>query len=645
MSNGIIDIGTRYDQFQAEAVANILNDYRDNPDGRFLLVIPTGGGKTFTAVKAINKLFEEGILNSNKDRVLWTAHKTELKNQAQETFDKFKTKHPNKSYLEQVDFKMISGAQAHIQEHPEVKIVVIDEAHHAKISNVQYGPLFDYPNLGILGLTATPSRHDGAPLKFEKESYSIGFPDLAKKQIILNPEIREIEGGRFEKLSIRGTKFSGLEDLETEERDQRIISHIQKYNEDYNKIIVFVGSVNHTENLCRKMNESALADLYESIDYIHGGSRSGNEDRNDFIERIKSHKKSIVINYNILEEGYDDPSVNTVIMARPSQSKLVYMQAVGRAIRANPHNPNKTAYIVEVADSLPNIRYRIDNRWLFSEISDSLEPAVEDEFFGSAQEFSDSLKKIYSAYNVDKEHQIIPEWNKSYRYALLLFRSLARIDDSGNKIYRHFPILIDNENRMAVSNWFNFLSERMEKNRNLGIAAEPAMQMSRYHDIGLLQDEGRRQLVYEAMETASEIACSEHRPDKKPIQPWITFTALRYRENEVDQEVQDFIGDIVNHQMIENQVKEKTHVPGAKIIKFPLPLSSHVGQVITPSEFEKLEGIINQLKELKDNEGNQDHRNAVRDLLDNSILPVDMIFRESLPIIVREDIQYHLTIN
>ena len=69
MREGIIDIGSRYDQFQAEAVANILNDYRDKLAGRFLLVIPTGGGKTFTAVKALNKLFDDRVLNPDSDRV------------------------------------------------------------------------------------------------------------------------------------------------------------------------------------------------------------------------------------------------------------------------------------------------------------------------------------------------------------------------------------------------------------------------------------------------------------------------------------------------------------------------------------------------------------------------------------------------
>ena len=185
MSEGIVDLAARYDQFQDEAVSNILNDYRDNPAGRFLLVIPTGGGKTFTAVKALNRLFQEGVLNTQTDRVVWTAHRQELLNQAKATFEKFQERNPNEHHLDLVDIKMIHGVREHISNHPEVKIVVIDEAHRST-GAIMYNPLFDYPQLGILGLTATPSRHDGQALRFDKESYSIGFPDLVEKQIILN---------------------------------------------------------------------------------------------------------------------------------------------------------------------------------------------------------------------------------------------------------------------------------------------------------------------------------------------------------------------------------------------------------------------------------------------------------------------------
>ena len=116
---------------------------------------------------------------------------------------------------------MISGVTEHFKTHDDVRLVVIDEAHHAATANIQYGPIFDYPCLGILGLTATPSRHDGQPLEFERETYSIGFPDLIEKRIILSPEIRKIEGGRFEGVKAKGNGFSGLDALGTEERDNR----------------------------------------------------------------------------------------------------------------------------------------------------------------------------------------------------------------------------------------------------------------------------------------------------------------------------------------------------------------------------------------------------------------------------------------
>ena len=72
----------RFDQFQSEAVKNVVADYREKLAGRYLMVIPTGGGKTFTAVKAVNELYMQGILDAESDRVVWAAHRQELIEQA-----------------------------------------------------------------------------------------------------------------------------------------------------------------------------------------------------------------------------------------------------------------------------------------------------------------------------------------------------------------------------------------------------------------------------------------------------------------------------------------------------------------------------------------------------------------------------------
>lgn len=275
-----ISVVSRYDEFQAEAVMNILSDYRNNLNGNYLLVIPTGGGKTYTAVKAINALFVNRILNSEKDQVVWGAHRSELINQAEDTFNEYAVSHPESDFRDKVKVGMMSEITEYVRENSDkVRIAVIDEAHHAATRNITYAPLFNYPNLGILGLTATPSRHDGEPLDFEKESFSIGFPDLVERQLILSPEIDTVQGGRFEEVYAKGVSgFSGLDEFDCPERDKKIIGQLLSKSNDYEKVIVYVATKKHVRSLYKRMESSELINRYESIDYILGGDEfSGND--------------------------------------------------------------------------------------------------------------------------------------------------------------------------------------------------------------------------------------------------------------------------------------------------------------------------------------------------------------------------------
>ena len=109
---GIIDVAARFDSFQNEAVTNILNDFREKPAGRYLLVIPTGGGKTFTAVKTINKMFQEGVLDPQVDIVVWAAHRVELIIQAEKDFDKYEKNSSAISHKDRVKIMMIFDFEA-----------------------------------------------------------------------------------------------------------------------------------------------------------------------------------------------------------------------------------------------------------------------------------------------------------------------------------------------------------------------------------------------------------------------------------------------------------------------------------------------------------------------------------------------------
>ena len=167
----------RYDLFQPDAVAAIVEDFSKKPSGRFLLVVPTAGGKTTIAARAVHDLFECGKLRADVDRVMWVAHRIELLDQAKATVQSHAERCNGPTFSDRIDFCMLAGVKGHLEEHDEIRLVVIDEAHHGAAQS--YKPIFERErDLGVLGLTATPSRHDGAPLDFKKESYSI-VPFLA----------------------------------------------------------------------------------------------------------------------------------------------------------------------------------------------------------------------------------------------------------------------------------------------------------------------------------------------------------------------------------------------------------------------------------------------------------------------------------
>lgn len=633
----VVSVQERYDQFQEPAVSNILSDFTKKPCGRFLLVIPSGGGKTFTAVKAINRLFEAGVLRPDQDRVLWTAHRKELITQAIDTFNRFSDLYPERQNFDnKVDFKMISGADGFLAANSNIRLVVLDEAHHAALKNVSYGPIFLYKNVGILGLTATPSRHDGEPLDFERESFSIGFPDLVKKQLILKPEIRKVQGGTFQITSIDDDE--SLEQLNNKERNNNIIAELLNHAEEYKKVIIYVGTINHVKSLYDQLLKSPLKGKYDSISFITGSENSRNQDRDQFVEQEKKHNRSIMVNVMVLSEGYDDPSINTVVMATPSHSKLYYMQAMGRAIRHDPNDSLKKAFCVEIEDTLPNIRYRIDNRWLYSDVSDALEPAVIDEEYGTAKDFAGVFTALYDRYNVPAGHRKIPAYDRDQRYTMLLFK---RYLSPGN--YVHFPLVVTNGNRLQVSNMFNFLSERMKDFKKKGIVGEAAFRMVGGSTFTALGEEDERRWVYDAMRNAVPgIPLEQQQKFVIEGYPWITFIALHYRQPELPEEILDFTKEMINRDDVLEQIKSRNFEGGAHLVRLPLPLKSYVGKIVSTPELTAIEEIVQKLRKIRNEKGSCDHRTDVHTLIAGSIFPIELAFKDSLILIGRNDDPFSL---
>lgn len=632
----------RYDGFQQEAVNSIVADFKERPAGRFLLVIPTGGGKTYTAVKAVSKLYDTGHL-AKSDRVLWVVHRDELRSQASDTFRDFATKAGRPELPEHVDVVMLSAVKEYLLQNPTVRIAVVDEAHH--VAAASYQPLFERRELGILGLTATPSRHDGKPLQFDRESYSIGFPDLIDIGVLLRPEVIKIDGGKYDIDDI-GVDSAALEALNNVERNTRILGALNENQAKLHKVIIYVGTKQHAQDLFALLKASPFAGSYESIGMILGGERrrfipSENaefrEDRAVFIKAMKDSIRALLVNVDVLTEGFDDKTVNTVVMARPTNSKLVYMQAMGRAVRLDPANPEKAAYVLEVTDDLPNIRYRIDNRWLFSDVSDALEPEVVDLAYPSFERLPGRLLEFFKENNVPEEARALPAFNSRDRVTVLLFKVY-----SGGGAFYSIPVVIVNDTRQAAANFFNFLSARMKT--LVGMAPEEviASVKASIDRFPVLANKSYRKNVLGAMDNAWYLIDGSANDTIRTGRPWITFASFRLRAeaSSLTPDLVAFTEDMVNRDWVRETLLMKSYTNEYVLVRLPLPLKGTWGSIFPPQEFEGIRATVDRLKNYADEPDALAQWKASVDVMGSATLPVETRHQQGLTTIVRESLDY-----
>lgn len=501
-----------YDAFQSDAVSHIVNDYSTEKNGRFLLCIPTGGGKTFTAVKSTSALIDAEIITEERSKILWVAHREELLKQAKETTEKHAVKHKLGSFTDSFIFASNNTCKQILKDqHKEIGFIVIDEAHHAAANTYQV--MFEYSDIPILGLTATPSRHDNQPLPFARESYSIGIPELIQLGILIKPEIVTLPGGSY---TFDSFDSGDLEALNCEPRNQKILSCLEENHDKFNKVVIFAATKQHGKDLLKLINASSVSSHYEHIAYIDGESNSDNLERQAFIDNEKARDRSIIINVQILTEGYDDPKIDCVFIAAPTKSKLFYMQAAGRALRLNQAKPNKKAYIVEIVDELPNIRYRIDNRWLFAEISDWLEPEVVDYACNSTTEIVELNKTIISNYGLDSLTLTDLPRNGADQIELLLFKFYE-----GNGQYKHVYLPLTSPERSAYIQFFNALSERLSTPKFRKHNSDEMMGALKHLFEGSLANYKTRGIIHNAMHNVGD-----ENPAIQHAKPWITYMTI-----------------------------------------------------------------------------------------------------------------------
>ena len=387
---------------QNEAIKAL--DQKNKSPFEGLLVLPTGGGKTLTAVHWLLRNFID-----KRNKVLWIAHRHELLDQAFETL-KFSAYPSLLNDVEKFRYRVISGHPKHdrpvnIQStddiiiaskdslnaglnylldnwvgHSDAILLVVDEAHHATAKT--YRKLINeikqnFKDRGkangfrMLGLTATPFRSD----KGEQGLLKKVFPDdiifsehlrtLITRGILAEPVFENLETELDFYRELTDKDIKAIKDFDklpkkiaeriamSNVRNKRIVDHYVENRDRFKPLLVFAVDVQHAIELNGLFQKRGINSDFVAAkisDAITGATISVKEN-SEKIKRFRRGELEVLINVEMLTEGTDLPNVQTVFLTRPTTSAILMTQMIGRALRGQTAGGTEKAYVVSFIDN------------------------------------------------------------------------------------------------------------------------------------------------------------------------------------------------------------------------------------------------------------------------------------------------------
>lgn len=365
--------------YQQEAYDNTLKVFETSNSA--LCVMATGLGKTVYFAHVVDRFQRLG-------RVMVLAHREELIRQAQDKINTITGVMPD---IEMGDEwatggflksqVIVSSIQTQIAGREggrmtrfnpdDFSLIIIDEAHHA--ISTSYRKVIDHysqnPDCKILGVTATPDRHDekAMGLVFEQVAYSYDIKDGIDDGwlVPITQQSVFVDGLDYSQVQSSMGDLNGKElakVLEFEENLHAIAGPTVELTKG-KKTLMFAASIVQAERLTEILNRH----IPGSARFVCGGTPK--ETRRNMFADYAEKKFQYLVNVGVATEGFDDPGIQCVVLARPTKSRSLFTQMVGRGTRPLPG-------IVDVLDLAESRRNGIEK---------SLKPTIEViDFVGNA---------------------------------------------------------------------------------------------------------------------------------------------------------------------------------------------------------------------------------------------------------------------
>lgn len=333
---------------------NALLAIDSDPSHSQLISMPTGTGKTITFLAAIKR--------KNK-KCLVLVHRNELLDQTRE---KAKTlgflesdisviNSCEKGNLRLLTIAMVQSLNRNLDKYDpeEVEMIVIDEAHHATADSykkvLKYFQVFEKKKM-LLGFTATPLRGDKDCLGdiFQSHSFKMTLSEATQNGYICPVHGLRVDIRRsLENIDALGGDYNP-EQLEKVMNCDSINELIVSRCEHLEKVpaIIFTTSVDHAEKLAALLKERGRKAA--SVSY-----RSTKDHLKKVFDDLKSGELHFITNAVKLSEGFDYPPIQTVILARPTRSPVLYKQMIGRGLRNHPEKYD--CFVLEFSGNDPKM--------------------------------------------------------------------------------------------------------------------------------------------------------------------------------------------------------------------------------------------------------------------------------------------------
>ncbi|WP_297520557.1 DUF3427 domain-containing protein [uncultured Clostridium sp.] len=319
---------------QIRALEN-LNRLRGHGGSKSLVIAATGTGKTYMSAFDVREF--------NPRRMLFIVHREDILRKAMSDYEKVidnkslglftgNMKERNSDYI----FATIQSISKHYDEfcYNEFDYIVIDEAHHS--SSITYQRVLNYfkPKF-LLGMTATPERSEGTDI-FDiydnNIALEIRLTEALKENLVVPFHYFGITD--IDLVDYRGIDINEVEKvaklLQINERVDFVIEKMKFYgfDGDKRKCVGFCVNIEHTEYMAKEFNRRGIKSVALT-------SKNSVDERRKEIVKLEDDDNDleVIFTVDLFNEGVDIPPVNTVLMLRPTQSSIVFIQQLGRGLR------------------------------------------------------------------------------------------------------------------------------------------------------------------------------------------------------------------------------------------------------------------------------------------------------------------------